>query len=164
VQPRRDYGDARASTALRDHEVVNHRDLRREPCPLKTGTHVPGPVVPLNSAMPRSSQRSVPRGGSWVVSASLGRRGCVLLNHAGRDTPALPNRDGVVFRPGPDIAAALAACRRTTRAAGLAPPGIPSRCSRLPQGAYPIRSRRLISARRCIWPGRLRGSARVRRS
>src|SRR5579859_1004786 len=59
-----------------------------------------------------------------VVSASAGRRGLVLLHHAGRDAPMLADRDALVFRPGPYIAAALPAGPGTPRLAGLCPPGL----------------------------------------
>jgi hypothetical protein len=41
-------------------------------------------------------------------SGSLSGRG-VLLGHAGRDTPAVADRDALVFRPRPDVAAVLPA-------------------------------------------------------
>ena len=68
--------------------------------------------------------RRAGRGFRGVVSASAGRRGLVLLHHAGWDAPALTDRDAMVFRPGPDIAAALAAGPGTPRPAGLRPPGL----------------------------------------
>ncbi len=49
--------------------------------------------------------------GWWVsgfLSGSSGR-GVVLLQHAGRNAPAFADRDTVLFRPGSDVAAALAA-------------------------------------------------------
>src|SRR5437764_4576141 len=47
---------------------------------------------------------------SPLASASFG--GLVLLGHAGRDAPALTDRDAVVLGPGPDIGAAMTAGRR----------------------------------------------------
>src|SRR5579859_2505697 len=58
----------------------------------------------------------------WCVSVPSGG-GVVLLCHAGRDTPALADRDALVLRPGPDITAALTACRRARRPAGWSPRG-----------------------------------------
>src|SRR5512135_1704434 len=58
-----------------------------------------------------------------LVSASCGR-GMVLLGHAGRDTATLTDGDAVLFRPGPDIAAALAAARGPGCPARLPPPGL----------------------------------------
>ena len=58
------------------------------------------------------------------MSASSDRRSLVLVHHVGRDSPALTNRDAVVFRPGPDVTAALTACRGTPRTAGLCPPDL----------------------------------------
>jgi hypothetical protein len=42
-----------------------------------------------------------------LVSGSSGR-GVVLLHHAGRDAPAVADRDALVFGPRADVAAALA--------------------------------------------------------
>jgi hypothetical protein len=42
-------------------------------------------------------------------------RGLVLLHHAGRDTSPFADGDAVIFRPGADIAAALAAGRAADR-------------------------------------------------
>jgi hypothetical protein len=64
----------------------------------------------------------VPRGGCGLVLASVGRR-VVLLCHAGRDAPALTDRQAVFLRPGPDITAALTAGRGPPGPARLCPPG-----------------------------------------
>jgi hypothetical protein len=48
----------------------------------------------------------------------------ILLNHAGRDTPALADRDAAVFGPGADVGAAVAAGRRAGRAARRSAPGL----------------------------------------
>ena len=58
---------------------------------------------------------SVRPGTSWaaavardeLVSGSSGR-GVVLLHHAGRDAPAVADRDALLFGPRPDVATALA--------------------------------------------------------
>jgi hypothetical protein len=47
----------------------------------------------------------------------------VLLDHAGRDTPAVTDRDVALSCPGPDVAAALAAGRAPAGPARLRPPG-----------------------------------------
>jgi hypothetical protein len=57
------------------------------------------------------------------VLASVGRR-VVLLQHAGRDAPALTDRQAVLFRPGPDITAALTVDCGPTAPARLCPPGL----------------------------------------
>jgi hypothetical protein len=47
--------------------------------------------------------------------------GVVLLHHAGGDAPALADCDALVLRPGPDIAAALTACRGPRRLTSWSP-------------------------------------------
>src|SRR5215472_2432332 len=54
--------------------------------------------------------------GSW--------QGLVLLEHAGRDPPAVADRDAVGLRPRPDVAAALAAGRGPRRPASQSPAGL----------------------------------------
>jgi hypothetical protein len=47
--------------------------------------------------------------------------GFILLNEAGRDAPAVADRDALAFRPRPDVAAALPACCGTPRPAARPP-------------------------------------------
>jgi hypothetical protein len=68
----------------------------------------------------RCSHMSRPR---CLPSASF-CRGLVLLHHAGRNAAALTDRQAVVFRPGPDVTAALTARRGPPRAAGLGAAGL----------------------------------------
>jgi hypothetical protein len=60
----------------------------------------------------------------WEVVLAPVARGVVLLHHAGWDAPALIDRDAAVFRPGPDITAALTAGRGTPWPARWRPPGL----------------------------------------
>src|SRR2546430_6320840 len=77
---------------------------------------VPGHEQPGHHVTARARSR-----GRCVVSAVLAR-GVVLLHHARGDTAPLTDLDALVFRPGPDVAAALPAGRGPPRAA--APPGL----------------------------------------
>src|SRR5215831_18480007 len=61
------------------------------------------------------------RPGVILAASRSGRGGFVLLGNAGRDAPALADRDAVVFRPRADIAAALTARSGTHRLAALSP-------------------------------------------
>jgi hypothetical protein len=54
-------------------------------------------------------QRCEARPGVIRAASRSGRGGFVLLDNARRDAPALADRDALVFRPRPDIAAALTA-------------------------------------------------------
>jgi len=74
----------------------------------------------------------------WLGLAPAGRR-VVLLQHAGRDAPALTDRQPVLLRPGPpDITAALTA--------GCDPSGSASRCPPGPAGVLQI-GRELLAER-----------------
>src|SRR5262249_39029846 len=66
----------------------------------------------------RLERRAAPP--AW--SASLG--GLILRYHPGWDAPPLTDRDAMVLRPGPDIAAELTARRGAGRPAKLSPPGL----------------------------------------
>src|SRR5205809_3275453 len=59
--------------------------------------------------------------GSVALLVPVGR--VVLLYHGGRDAPALPDSQAVLFRPGADITRALAVCRDPPGAARRCPPG-----------------------------------------
>ena len=69
----------------------------------------------------------------WVIPASL-----LFARRAGRDTPTLADGDAMVFRPGPDIAAALAAGRAARRSVQLNSPRLAGmleeRCELLAEG------------------------------
>jgi hypothetical protein len=56
--------------------------------------------------------------GCGLVWFSVPDGGPVLLSHAGRDSPAGADRDAVLFRPRPDLAAALPPGRRPAGPAG----------------------------------------------
>src|SRR6266851_2819291 len=64
-----------------------------------------------------------PRGTLALRLAPADRR-VVLLQHAGRDTAALTDCQAVLFRPGPDITAALTADCGPPGPARLCPPGL----------------------------------------
>src|SRR5260370_15821027 len=58
----------------------------------------------------------------WLVLTPAGRGVVVLLQHAGGDAPALTDRQAVLFRPNPDIAAALTVRCGPPGTARLGPP------------------------------------------
>src|SRR5262249_60552924 len=70
-------------------------------------------------------RRCEARPGLDSAASRSGRGGFVLLDNARRDAPALADRDALVFRPRPDIAAALTARCGTHRPAAL-PPSSPA--------------------------------------
>ena len=71
--------------------VLVVKDTSRMPAAVRPGTSWAAPVA-LDELVSGSSGRDV-----------------VLLHHAGRDAPAVADRDALPFGPRPDIAAALAA-------------------------------------------------------
>jgi len=66
------------------------KDTSRMPAAVRSGTFWAAPVAR-----------------DELVSGSSGR-GVVLLHHAGRDAPAVADRDALLVGPRPDVAAALA--------------------------------------------------------
>ena len=68
-----------------------------------------GWLLTLTAPLTVGCQRCEAWPGLDSAASRPGRGGFVLLDDAGRDAPALADRDALAFRPRPDIAAALPA-------------------------------------------------------
>src|SRR5262249_60077985 len=118
VPPVRPRLRARAANTRRDLDTT-----ARHPVPLTAR-----PLCSQAGGRDRRSwrQRLERRAAPPAWSASLG--GLILRYHPGWDAPPLTDRDAMVLRPGPDIAAELTARRGAGRPAKLSPPrlaGVP---------------------------------------